>query len=328
MKHFFDLFRRDLWRKILALALACLLYYNLTDRKLVEKQIYVPVDVDAAAGLFVDDNFKPEVRITVRGTERALQNLKVRGNVRVTQPKSGNDKYFVPLDVRNFELRRDVEFVRVEPEKIEVPLSNYVRREIEVKGKLIGKVYDGFELKSVRFEPEKIGVSGPENNLNGLEVLTEDLDISSDRNFSKTLSLIPSKRKNVQYNASQVIAYVVIEKIAFKTMDYSNIPVNCFIQSLDNTPVPEIEIPPEQRYVRVKISVPQEYMNMIDRTKFTVYANIPAEENITAPVRKRVSLHYSLSSNLAGTKNISVEIKPAYIDVIIKPRMEKIPPAK
>ena len=328
MKHFFDLFRRDLWRKILALALACLLYYNLTDRKLVEKQIYVPVDVDVAAGLFIDDNYKPEVRITVRGTERALQNLQVRGNVRVTQPKNGNDKYFIQLDARNFELRRDVEFVRVEPGKIEVPLSNYVRREIEVKCQSVGKVYDGFELKSIRFEPAKIGVSGPENNLNGLEVLTEDLDISSDRSFSKTLSLKPSKRKNVQYNASQVIAYVAIEKIAFETINYSNVPVNCFIQSLDNKPVPEIEIPSAQRHVKVKISVPQEYMSMIDRTKLTVYANIPAEENITAPISKRVYLNHSLSINSTGTKNISVEIIPAYIDVTIKPRMEKIPPAK
>ena len=109
MKRIINFFRKDLWRKLLALALACLLYWNLSDRELVTKRIHVPVDVEVAAGLFIPADYKLEVIVHVKGSERSLRDLKIRGSVKVDRDSRLNGKFQVKLDERNFERRKDVE---------------------------------------------------------------------------------------------------------------------------------------------------------------------------------------------------------------------------
>ena len=165
MKHILDFFRKDLWRKFFALFLACLLYWNLNDREKVTKHITVPVDLDVATGLFIPDNFKLEVRTTVKGTARALRDLKIKGSVKVDKSNRQNGKFNVRIDERNFDRRKDVEITRIEPESVELPIQMYIQRDVKIIPKTDGKVLDGFELKSMECNPQTIRISGPENEV-------------------------------------------------------------------------------------------------------------------------------------------------------------------
>ena len=61
MKRIINFFRKDVWRKLLALMLACLLYWNLSDREKVSKPVSVPMELEVAAGLFLPEDYKLDV---------------------------------------------------------------------------------------------------------------------------------------------------------------------------------------------------------------------------------------------------------------------------
>ena len=203
MKHILNFFRKDLWRKIFALFLACLLYWNLNDREKVTKHITVPVNLDIATGLFIPEDFKLEVRATVKGTARALRDLKIAGSIKVDKDDRQNGKFNIRIDERNFERRKDVEITRIEPEHIELPLQMYIQRDVKIVPKTDGNVLDGFELKSLECNPQMIRISGPENEVNAVESIeTEALKLDFDRNFTQKLKLIRPKLPNIVCSAT------------------------------------------------------------------------------------------------------------------------------
>ena len=64
MKRIINFFRKDIWRKLLALVLAALLYWNLSDREKVTKHFSVPMELELAAGLFLPEDYKLDVRVS------------------------------------------------------------------------------------------------------------------------------------------------------------------------------------------------------------------------------------------------------------------------
>ena len=214
MKFIINFFRKDVWRKLLALALAGLLYWNLSDREKVSKNFTVPMELEAAAGLFIPEDYKLDVRITAKGTERALQNLKIKGGIKINRNDRQNGKFRIHLDERNFERRKDVEITRIEPEIVELPVQMYIQRDVRVVPKTSGKVLDGFELKALSCDPATVRIGGPENEVNAVEnietevevvvetqeeTVSEDLGETTEENLKEKLRLqSPKKGESVE----------------------------------------------------------------------------------------------------------------------------------
>ena len=152
MKRIINFFLADIWRKLLALALTCLLYWNLSDREQVTKQLTVPVDVEVASGLFMPEDYKLEVRVTARGTERSLKEAKIRGMVKVGLRDQINGKFRIRLDERNFERRKDIVINAIEPEFVDLPIQRYIQRDITVIPSTTGSVPEGFRQEGLTWK--------------------------------------------------------------------------------------------------------------------------------------------------------------------------------
>ncbi|MBE6363066.1 MAG: hypothetical protein E7054_05370 [Lentisphaerae bacterium] len=328
MKHILDFFRKDLWRKIFALFLACLLYWNLNDREKITKHITVPVDLDIATGLFIPEDFKLEVRTTVKGTSRALRNLKIKGTVKVDKDNRQNGKFNIRIDEQNFERRKDVEITRIEPEYVELPVQMYIQRDIKIVPKTDGKVMDGFELKSLECNPQTIRISGPENEVNAVEnIETEILKLDFDRNFTQKLKLIRPQLSNIVCSATETIVKVEISPRLSIRKVFNNIPIRYLLPQSTLAVQKPFSIVPSLSKVSVAITAPPAVLEDIEPEKLYVVADLSAESFTGQSAKLDVRLYCPATLiNSAGGKFREIEIHPAAVTVTVRPDKDKMQP--
>ena len=321
MKRIINFFRKDLWRKISALVLACLLYWNLSDREKITKHITVPVEIDAAAGLFVPEDFKLEVRTTVKGTERSLRDLKIKGTVKVDRSDRQNGRFRIRLDERNFERRKDVEVTRIEPEIAELPLQLYIQRDVRIVPKTSGKVLDGFELKSLECNPATIRIGGPEDEVNAIEnIETEILKLDFDRNFTQKLKLIRPQLPNIVCSATETVVKVEIAPLLNERRVFNNIPVRYLLPQSTLAVRKPFSIIPSLSKVSLAITAPPAVLEEIEPEKLYVVADLSAESFTGQPAKLNVRLYCPAALAGSGSGKIrDIEIHPAAVTVSVRP---------
>ena len=318
MKRILNFFRNDLWRKLCALVLACLLYWNLSDREKITKHITVPMEIEAAAGLFIPEDFKLEVRTTVKGTERSLRDLKIKGLIKVDRNDRQNGKFRVRLDERNFDRRKDVEVTRVEPETVELPLQLYIQRDVKIIPKTEGKVLEGFELKSLECTPSVIRISGPENEVGAVEnIETETLKLDFDRNFTQKLKLLPPQLPNIICSATEVVAKVGISPLVNKRQEFKNIPIRYLLPQSTLAVQKPFSIVSSPSPVSLTITAPPEALENIEPEKLYVVADLSAESFTGQPAKFNIRLY--CPSVLTGISNGKIEIHPAAVTLTVTP---------
>ena len=324
MKRIINFFRKDVWRKLLALMLACLLYWNLSDREKVSKPVSVPMELEVAAGLFLPEDYKLDVRVMAKGTERALNNLKIKGNIKVERNDRMNGKFRLRLDERNFEHRKDVEITRIEPEFVELPVQMYIQRDVKVTPKTSGKVLDGFELKALSCDPATIRIGGPENEVNAIEYIeTEPLKLDFDRNFTQKLKLIRPQLPNIVCSANETIVKVDISPVLNQRKVFENIPVRyLFPHTLSSSGVLEnrFTILPSVSRVSEIITAPPALFEEIEPEKLYVVADLSAEMLSNHSERIKVRLYCPETTRSFSAGRIrEIEIHPAVVSVTVQP---------
>ncbi len=324
MKFIINFFRKDIWRKLLALALAGLLYWNLSDREKVSKNFTVPMELSAAAGLFLPEDYKLDVRVTAKGTERALQNLKIKGVIKINRNDRQNGKFRIRLDERNFERRKDVEITRIEPEIVELPVQMYIQRDVRVVPKTSGKVLDGFELKALSCDPATVRIGGPENEVNAVESIeTEELKLDFDRNFTQNLKLNRPQLPNIVISANETIVKVDISPVLNQRKVFENIPVRYLfphtfsgLASMQR----QMDFLPSVSRVMVVITAPPAVFEEIEPEKLYVVADLSAELLANRPGQLNVRLYCpELMRNFSSGRIREIEIHPAAVTVTVQP---------
>ena len=328
MKRILNFFRKDLWRKLSALVLACLLYWNLSDREKTTKYVTVPVEVDAAAGVFVPEDFKLEVRASVKGTERSLRDLKIKGSIKVDQSDRQNGKFLVRLDERNFERRKDVEVIKIEPEQIELPVQLYKHRDVKIFPRTKGKVLEGYKLESVECDPETVRISGPENEVDAIEKLeTETLNLDFDRNFTQKLKLLQPLLKNVKCNATETVVKVTISPVLNSSKSFNNIPVRYLLPQSTLSVQNPFSIVPSLSKVSVTVIAPQAVLDDIEPEKLYVVADLSAESFTGQSAKLDVRLYCPAAlRNFVSGKIQNIEIHPSAVTVTVLPDRDKVKP--
>lgn len=324
MKRIINFFRKDIWRKLLALVLALLLYWNLSDREKVTKHFSVPMELELAAGLFLPENYKLDVRVTVKGTERALKNPKIKGIIKVDRNDRLNGKFRIRLDERNFERRKDVEIIRVEPGVVELPVQMYIQRDVRIVPKTSGKVLDGFELKNLACDPATVRIGGPENEVNAVEYIeTETLKLDFDRNFTQKLKLIMPKLPNIISSTNEAIVKVDISPVVSQRMVFENVPVRYLYPhslSASGTLQEKFSILPSVSRVRLIIIAPPAVFEEIEPEKLYVVADLSAELLSGRPGQLNVRLYCpAMMRSFSAGRIREIEIHPAAVTVTVQP---------
>ena len=235
--------RRDFWRKIVALALALLLYLAINQRISENREksfSNVPVNIDLPSDLFLN-NRDLRVKVTVSGDAKTLDDidpgaLRIRAEV--------NKESFIPGTPYQLRLRSDdvsglVYGVRVDsisPRDISLDLEPVISKKVPIRPRYdsLNKLPQDYRIAGVKFVPTHAVLSGPAQMMNSIqEVYTEPIPIDEQvtESFEYSCSLrLPGR---VRSDRNDCEARVEVVK-AMTTHTFRSVPL-LIIQSAERT---------------------------------------------------------------------------------------------
>ena len=247
MKFFMDFLRKDIWRKLIALTIAVVLYLNLYEQK--EREIHdVEVELQHDPEIFVDPSDRHvRVRLTVKGSSRLVQKMDIQGvsgKVRLSDNTAAlrSGKARIRLSPENFNCERGVEITGIEPQVLQFPVQRQISRNIYIKPELSGKVAPGKIVTAVRCSPESITVTGPEKAVTSLtEIKTENFSIENESiDFSKELKLINPMHNAFVFSSNTADISVEIKDSAALPRKITNVPVRYLFSPLHGAGIKKI----------------------------------------------------------------------------------------
>lgn len=197
MKRIIDFFHKDVFRKLIALAIALFIFYNFNEKKELElRGVNVKIRNDDPE-VFIDPAGLPAtVRLTVRGSKRRIDTLEIKdiaGEAHLADSAEALRTGWASLRLSpdNFTLPLGVEITNIEPRILQLQVQRQIRRDLPITPKITGKPGKGKARTAVRCVPEFVTVTGPEVQLSALtSISTEPLSIAGETiDFSKELKL-------------------------------------------------------------------------------------------------------------------------------------------
>lgn len=176
--------RRDPWTKLLALGLACSVWYitNVRERD-AERVIDLPVVMRRVPrNLVVTEWPLDRVIVTLRGPGPLLDGIDER-RTRVVVPLASLQAGDNTIDLKTAriepELPSSLSLVRLQPGRATVVAAKVKKRSLPVRVVTVGTPAAGYRLGQVVVDPERVEAAGPAAEVNRLEdVGTSAIDVS------------------------------------------------------------------------------------------------------------------------------------------------------
>lgn len=171
----------DLGYKLLALAMAFLLWGVAHSSKDVERGFDVPVVIRGVPDdLVVVEQSTDEVNVRIMGSRAALRNVSaadIEYPVEVRGAKAGILE--VDVDLGGLDLPRGARPVSRSPSQIELKLAPRGTKTVRVRADVTGEPLVGFQVGEVELEPPRVRITGAQSEVQRLsEVLTETIDVT------------------------------------------------------------------------------------------------------------------------------------------------------
>ncbi|MBQ9804005.1 MAG: hypothetical protein IJW35_04085 [Lentisphaeria bacterium] len=309
---------KDIWRKLIALTIACVLYLNLYEYK--ERDIHdVKVEINHDPDIFIDPSYQnTSVHLKIKGTKRQVEELAladaISGRVKLEYNADAirTGKARVYLRQHNFSSDKKIKIVSIKPDVLEIPIQRKISRELNIVPQITGSPKPG-KVFSLRAHPAKVTVSGPEQLVNSLpqEISTEPFPLDNDdKTFSKELKLVKPNSDKLQLSVSAAYVTVDIRDSYDITRDIS-VTVKYLHTALQSDDHP-VKLPVPNK-VSVKVKGNQNEVNLLTRNDITVFADL---SGITAPGDHTVPLQATLTKS--GSSVQVVSITPAAVRVTIR----------
>jgi YbbR domain-containing protein len=150
--------------KILAVALAIIMWYFVVGEERAEVGLTVPlVLINIPRDLIVVNNVTQGIEIRVNGPRslvRALSTESLSKSLDLSSTREGSVTFSITSE--GIPLPRGVTITRITPTQITVVLQKLITKMIEVQPKINGKPESGYEIESLRINPERVEIAGPE----------------------------------------------------------------------------------------------------------------------------------------------------------------------
>ena len=216
----------DRWPvKVLAVALAVVLYLLFRMNTLTERQIAVPLSVITPEGFIVSSDFPDRINMTMRGEADDVAGVlseDVEAFVNLA-PYPEEGEYRLPIEFRKTgtALLPEALELRSRPREIEVTLERRTVRSLVVRPELSGFPALGYDLTQYFVSPSSVTAVGPQSQMAGLtELKTEIIDLSGRLNdFSVTTRLVrPSNQ--ILSPGGEVVEFrgVIDEAVVIRTI--------------------------------------------------------------------------------------------------------------
>ena len=205
---------RHLGLKVLAIALATLLWLTVAGQHVVERTLRVPLEnINMPPGLEIVGDVPPAVDVRLRGSSAILSRLEpgeVIAVLDMTTARTGS---------RLFHLRADevkapygVDVVQVAPSTLSLEIEKSAIRTVPVVPALDGDPAPGYVVGRLTAEPATVDVMGPESRVRTVsEATTEPVEINGSRDRVRdvvTIGVVESAVRLVQPQSATVIVEV------------------------------------------------------------------------------------------------------------------------
>jgi YbbR domain-containing protein len=169
----------NLWLKLVALALAVLLWWAIAHDPTVEAVITAPLEFHhAPENLEMSVEGTAQVEVRVRGPERTVRRLSaadVQAIVDLTGARAGERTF--DLTAKQVHLPDGVEVVQIEPSQVRLTFDRSATRTVDVRPRVIGSLVTGYHIANVTADPSTINIVGPERRVDGAgEAITDPVD--------------------------------------------------------------------------------------------------------------------------------------------------------
>ena len=175
---------RHLGLKILAIALAALLWLTVAGEHVVERSLRVPLEYrNIPEALEIVGNVPDSIEVRVRGSSAVLSRLQSGEIVAVldlSNARAGSRLFHI----RNEEVRSPfgVEVAQVSPATLALELEKSVRRRIPVVPATEGEPAPGFVIGRVTADPATVEIVGPDSRVRQVaEATTEPVSVKDAR---------------------------------------------------------------------------------------------------------------------------------------------------
>jgi len=157
----------NLWLKLVALALASLLWWAVAHDPTVEAVITAPLEFHhAPENLEMSVEGATQVEIRVRGPERTVRRLSpadVQAIVDLTGARAGERTF--DLTAKQVHVPQTVEVVQIEPSQVHLTFDRSATRTVEIRPRVIGSLVTGYHIANVSADPGTIKIVGPEHRV-------------------------------------------------------------------------------------------------------------------------------------------------------------------
>jgi hypothetical protein len=162
--------------KLLALALAVVVWVAVTGEGRGVQDFRVPVDVLLGSGVTLAGTPPTNVTVRLRGPDSLLRRVDPYDlSIRVDLRDTAGGERTVQLSARNVAgVPRDVEVTLIDPDRLRLAVARKKRREIPVVPTIVGKPPRGYQVYRAVAHPEALAVEGPETRISAVTRLTTD----------------------------------------------------------------------------------------------------------------------------------------------------------
>ena len=178
-----DFFRKYIfnnwWLKLVALALALLLWWAVAHDPTVEAVITAPLEFHhAPENLEMSVEGPTQVEVRVRGPERTVRRLSpadVQAIVDLSGARAGERTF--DLTAKQVHVPQVVQVVQIEPSQVRLTFDRSATRTVEVRPRVIGSLVTGYHIANVAADPSTINIVGPAHRVDDAgEAITDPVD--------------------------------------------------------------------------------------------------------------------------------------------------------
>ncbi|MFH1058136.1 MAG: CdaR family protein [Pseudomonadota bacterium] len=198
--------------KLLALAIALAMWLYVAGQEKSEISIRVPVEMTNIPGdLLVVDDVVGDVDVRLYGPRTLVRRVAAERLVKpVNLAGLGPGDHVVQVLPEDLKLPPGVTVMRLTPSRFTITLAKRVSREVQVRPVFTNRPAAGLEVAEVVFKPDKVAVSGRQEDLGDLDwIWTTPIDLSGRKeDFSLSVRLKLPPGRTVRFSAMEVEAHV------------------------------------------------------------------------------------------------------------------------
>lgn len=204
---------RNFGLKVLSICIATLLWLVVAGERVVERVLRVPVELqNIPADLEITSNPPDTVEVRVRGSSGTLSRMAPGDIAAVLDLRAvRTGRRLFHLTPSQVNIPYGLEAVQVSPPTLTMEFETTGIRLVRVKPTVDGEPAAGFEIESVRAEPETVEVSGPESALKQLkEAITEAIQIEGRSTTVREVVTVGVADPTVRVRTPQTVTVTVI----------------------------------------------------------------------------------------------------------------------